>query len=225
MIYPERSEKLKQAAYRRQFNLTIVLENVHDVHNIGAVLRTCDSVGLKEIFILYTEPHLSEERIEQGSTTASGSAKWIDIHYYEDIDDCFEHIARDYDDIWSTHMAADSKSLYELDLTRSVALVFGNEHAGVSEAVLAKCTGNFLIPQQGFVQSLNISVACAISLYEACRQRMEKDFYTDNPTATEAEKEQLFQRFIEIHETRHKRGYLKRIAKEKYREQKKNNKR
>jgi tRNA (guanosine-2'-O-)-methyltransferase len=76
--------------------------------------------------------------------------------------------------------------LYELNLTEPVALVFGNEHAGVSEEVLALCDGNFIIPQVGMIKSLNISVACAVSLYEAYRQRMLAGFY-ENTRLSEME--------------------------------------
>ncbi|MCB0616517.1 MAG: RNA methyltransferase, partial [Phaeodactylibacter sp.] len=54
---PERKQRLKEVAFRRQAGLTVILENVHDPHNIGAVIRSCDSVGIPEIFVLYTEPH------------------------------------------------------------------------------------------------------------------------------------------------------------------------
>ena len=82
-----------------------------------------------------------------------------------------------FEKVFATHLGEQAHSLYELDLTQSVALVFGNEHSGVSEEALKYCDGNFIIPQVGMVQSLNISVACAVSLYEAFRQRNEKGFY------------------------------------------------
>ena len=70
-----------------------------------------------------------------------------------------------------THLAADSIPLHQIDFTQSVALVFGNEHSGVSDGLVALCDGNFIIPQVGIIKSLNISVACAVSLYEAFRQK------------------------------------------------------
>ena len=76
-----------------------------------------------------------------------------------------------YDKIFTTHLAADSVGLYEIDFTGSVALVFGNEHEGVSDEIRGQADGNFIIPQVGIIKSLNISVACAVSIYEALRQR------------------------------------------------------
>jgi tRNA (guanosine-2'-O-)-methyltransferase len=90
--------------------------------------------------------------------------------------------------------------LYDLNLTESVALLFGNEHKGVSEAALTYCDGNFLIPQYGMVQSLNISVACAVSVYEALRQRKASGFYSDNPVLNETEQAELYEQYQLRHE-------------------------
>ena len=77
--------------------------------------------------------------------------------------------------IWATHLSADAKNLYELELTRPSALAFGNEHQWVSEELLSYADGNFIIPMVGMIPSLNVSVACAVSLYEAYRQRAAAD--------------------------------------------------
>lgn len=76
-----------------------------------------------------------------------------------------------YNKILTTSLSSDAVSLYALDLTQKVALVFGNEHSGVSEEIREMSDGNFVIPQIGMIQSLNISVACAVTLYEAFRQK------------------------------------------------------
>jgi len=194
---PERKQRLQEVAARRQNTLAVVLENVHDPHNIGAVLRSCDSVGVQEVFILYTEDHLDEERIELGSRTSSGARKWLDIHLYRDVDACFEAVKSRYEHLWATHLGESAKSLYELDLTQSVALLFGNEHDGLSQQALGHATGNFLIPQVGMVQSLNISVACAVSLYEASRQRHTAGMYGKNSPLSPAQLEELTESYLE----------------------------
>jgi tRNA (guanosine-2'-O-)-methyltransferase len=208
----ERKERLASVAARRQPNLTVVLENVHDPHNIGAVLRSCDSVGIREIFVLYTEPSLDQERIEIGKNASSGARKWIDIHLYHDVASCFAHVQQKYDHIWATHLGEQAVDLYEIDFTQSVALLFGNEHDGVSEASLQFATGNFLIPQMGMVQSLNISVACAVTLYEALRQRRAADMYQTNNPMSPAERETLIEAYLDRHDRKnynkfvHKKG-------------------
>lgn len=207
---PEREAKFRQVASRRQPNLTVILENVHDPHNIGAVLRTCDSVGIKEIFVLYSEPQLHRDRLELGKQSSSGARRWVDVHFYTNTAACFQHVQQHYQKIWSTHLSEDSMDLYDLNLTESVALLFGNEHDGLSEEALQYSNGNFLIPQIGMVKSLNISVACAVTLYEAYRQRNQKGYYTSHPLMSKQEAEHLFQYYAEIHDSKDKRPSVER---------------
>lgn len=165
---PERKDKLLSVLNKRQTDLTVVLENVFDPHNISAVMRTCDAVGIQEIYVLNTK---IPRHKKWGSKSSSSAAKWLTIHQFDNAEACFEQLKKKYNKIYTTHLAGDSVGLYELDLTESVALVFGNEHSGVSDEMLAMSDGNFIIPQVGIIRSLNISVACAVTLYEAYRQK------------------------------------------------------
>lgn len=176
-ILEKRIDRFKDVISKRQYDLTIILENVHDPHNIGAVLRTCDSVGIGEIFIIYTDKVLQERGVEVGDKSSSGAKQWIDIHYFEDVASCMKIVKKKYSNIYSTKLGEDSKNLYELKLSKSCALLFGNEHKGVSAKASKYVDSNFIIPQHGFVKSLNISVACAVALYEAQRQRFKKGMY------------------------------------------------
>ncbi|MFY0672936.1 MAG: RNA methyltransferase [Bacteroidia bacterium] len=175
----ERSEnrvnKVRNVLAQKQPGLTVVLENVHDPHNIMAVIRTCDAVGVVEVHIIETRERTWDPKL--GKNSSSGAKKWITAHTYQSVDSCFEYLRKEGKQIYTTHMGKSSKSLYELDLVQDVALVFGNEHYGVSEEAVSKSDGNFLIPQFGMIQSLNISVACAVSLFEASRQRQERGLY------------------------------------------------
>jgi tRNA (guanosine-2'-O-)-methyltransferase len=174
---PERKARITHVLNHRQPDLTVVLENVHDPHNISAVMRTCDSIGIQDIYILNTRIARHSKFGKKSSASAAG---WLSIHHFEDIDTCFMALREKYTKIYATHLGTESYSLYDLNLTEPVALVFGNEHAGVSEDALKLCDGNFIIPQVGMVQSLNISVACAVSLYEAFRQRQNAGHYDNN---------------------------------------------
>ncbi|NBR37315.1 MAG: RNA methyltransferase [Chitinophagales bacterium] len=165
---PERLHKLTEVLKKRQIDITIVLENVFDPHNISAVMRTCDAVGIQEIHILNTR---IPRHKKWGARSSSSAAKWLTIHQYEEVDACFSKLRKDYGRILTTHLASDAVPLHALDLTQSVALVFGNEHSGVSDEIRSLADGNFMIPQVGIIQSLNISVACAVTLYEAFRQK------------------------------------------------------
>lgn len=150
------------------------MENVNDPHNISAVMRTCDSVGIQEIYVLNTRMGRHDKFGKKSSASAAG---WLTIHQFDNTEACFEALRKKYSKIFATHLGAESHSLYDLKLTEPVALLFGNEHAGVTEDALKLCDGNFIIPQVGMVQSLNISVACAVTLYEAFRQRQAAGLY------------------------------------------------
>ena len=184
---PQRKEKLISVLNKRQNDITVVLENVFDPHNISAVMRTCDAVGVQEIYILNTKipPHK-----KWGAKSSSSAAKWLTVHQYENAEDCFSSLRKRYSAILTTHLSNDAVSLHNIDLTKSIALVFGNEHDGVSEEIRKLADGNFVIPQVGIIQSLNISVACAVSLYEAFRQRSLAGYYNE-PKLKEEQLNQL----------------------------------
>jgi tRNA (guanosine-2'-O-)-methyltransferase len=173
----ERFERLTTVLSKRQPDLTVVLENVADPHNISAVMRTCDAVGIQEIFILNTR---IPRHKKWGARSSSSAEKWLTVNQFTDAGECFEEVRKRFRRIYTTHLAENSRDLYELDLTEPVALVFGNEHSGVSPEILPFADGNFLIPQFGIIRSLNISVACAVSLYEAMRQKRSAGHY-DSP--------------------------------------------
>lgn len=171
---PERREKLLSVLSKRQAGLTVVMENVHDPHNISAVMRTCESVGIQDVYVLTTK--IAKHK-RFGIRSSSSAAKWLTIHQHTDAAECFAELRMHYDKILTTHLATDSVGLYEIDFTKRVALVFGNEHDGVSDEIRAMADGNFIIPQMGIIQSLNISVACAVSVYEAFRQKKAAGHY------------------------------------------------
>ncbi len=165
---PERSERLNAVLNKRQPGITVVLENVSDPHNISAVMRTCDAIGIQDIYVLNSA---IQRHKKWGAKSSSSAAKWLTVHQYTDVKECFDALRKNYKKIYTTHLSTDAVDLYDINLTESVALVFGNEHSGVSEELIGLCDGNFIIPQVGIIKSLNISVACAVSLYEAYRQK------------------------------------------------------
>ncbi len=174
---PERYNRLTSVLNKRQPDLTIVLENVFDPHNVSAVMRTCDAVGIQDVHILNNRipPHK-----KWGYRSSSTANKWLNIHQFTNAESCFKEIREKYKRIYTTHLSEDSVEIFDLDLTESIALVFGNETFGVSEEILKFSDGNFIIPQVGIIKSLNISVACAITLYEAFRQKKAKGHYLES---------------------------------------------
>jgi tRNA (guanosine-2'-O-)-methyltransferase len=184
---PEREQRIISVLDKRQDNLVIVLENVFDPHNISAVMRTCDAVGVQDVYVLNTR---IPRHKKWGAKSSSSAASWLTIHEYSDAEKCFHHLRSKVDHIFTTHLSSDAVSLYEMDLTGRIALVFGNEHSGVSEEILSLSDGNFIIPQVGIIKSLNISVACAVTLYEAFRQKAAAGQYAQ-PALPAARYDQL----------------------------------
>ena len=111
---PERSEKLLKVLHRRQNNLTVVMENVQDPHNISAVMRTCDAVGIQDIYILNTK---IPRHKKFGAKSSSSAAKWLTLHQFEDVASCFAELRRKYSKILTTHLSTDAVGLYEIHAT------------------------------------------------------------------------------------------------------------
>ncbi|MEO6916856.1 MAG: RNA methyltransferase [Chitinophagaceae bacterium] len=171
---PERRERLETVLNNRQPDITVVLENVSDPHNISAVMRTCDAIGIQDIYILNTKIGAHKR---WGVKSSSSASKWITTHQFTNAAECMGVLRPRYSRILTTHLSTEAVGLYELNLASPIALVFGNEHDGVSEEVRAMADGNFIIPQVGMIRSLNISVACAVTLYEAMRQKVSAGHY------------------------------------------------
>jgi tRNA (guanosine-2'-O-)-methyltransferase len=165
---PQRYQRLISVLNKRQPNLTVVLENVFDPHNVSAVMRTCDAVGIQDVFVLNNRiaPHK-----KWGYRSSSTAAEWLTIHQFTDVNECFNELRKRYKKIYATYLSESVKSVYDINMTEPVALIFGNETFGVSDDIRKLTDGDFSIPQVGIIKSLNISVAVAVTLYEAYRQK------------------------------------------------------
>lgn len=172
-----RIERLKQVIDKRTDTLTVILENVHDPHNLSAVARSCDAVGILEICLLY---HGEQEPRRLEKISSASASKWLEVKYFYSVEQCFEYVRNKGMKIYTTAIGREAVDLYSVDFKEPTAIVFGNEHTGVSELAYKLSDGNIIIPQVGMVKSLNISVACAVTLYEAFRQRLMAGFY-DSP--------------------------------------------
>lgn len=191
-----RAERIRMITAKRQQDVVVVLENVHDPHNIGAVLRTCDSVGVTEVIALYTEAHLTQDTLDHAirSKTSSGAYRWVEAKLIRDVDECVAYLRAKGLRILGTHLHAEAKSIYDSQFTDGVAVVLGNEKIGLSSKMQAHLDGNIFIPQVGMVKSLNISVACAIVLYEIYRQREQIGLYNKDSVDPD-----LYQKYVENH--------------------------
>ena len=182
LVTERRLARFRNTIERRQPTLHLVLENVHDPHNVSAVLRTCDAVGVGMVHLVYTY----EKFPKIGKTSSASAWKWMEMMPHGSIEECYAHLRSLGCRIYATDLSDRAESLYEADLTAAVALVFGNEKRGVSPEASSLADGNILIPMVGLIQSLNISVACAVTLYEAMRQRLAAGMYA-RPALSESE--------------------------------------
>ncbi|HEU0050626.1 MAG TPA: RNA methyltransferase, partial [Patescibacteria group bacterium] len=162
---------------RRQKTLAVVLENVDDPHNIGAILRSCDAFGVQDVHLLYTKKHPpSISRIRSESAASVGSAKWLRLTRWNSTEKLIRELKRKKWKIAVTDLSHKGIDLIKADFSQSVAVVIGNEHGGISKELAKAADMNIRIPMIGFVQSFNVSVAAAIILYEIFRQREKAGF-------------------------------------------------
>jgi tRNA (guanosine-2'-O-)-methyltransferase len=169
-----RLEKIRRILSHRQPDLTVVLENIHDPHNVSAILRSADAVGIAEVHLVYT----TEEFPKIGRKSSASASKWVGRRKWRNVEECYASLRREEFKIFASQLDASSLSVFDLNMKNKVALIFGNEHRGVSEEAAALADARFKVPMYGMIESLNVSVACAVSLYEALRQRLEQGDYS-----------------------------------------------
>jgi len=177
-----RRKKILRVLSRRQPDATIVMENIHDPHNVSAIFRSADAVGIPEVQLVYT----NTEFPKIGKKSSSSANKWVTKRRFSSVKECYDALHAEGYRIYATRLDDKARPLYEVDLTEKVAIVMGNEHAGVSDDAAALADGTILIPMMGMIQSLNVSVAAAVTLYEMLRQRLAAGKYAETGYTKEA---------------------------------------
>jgi tRNA (guanosine-2'-O-)-methyltransferase len=179
LLTDQRRARIDEVLARRTRSVVPVLDGLYDPHNVAAVLRSADSFGAQEVHIIEgDEPLLASTRVTQGAD------RWLDIVRHRDPRACVLGLKERGYAVYAAMM--DGQTPPEALATMpKVALVFGSEHSGVSDAVLELCDGRYTIPMRGFSQSLNVSVAAALTLYAATRGR-EGDLAADDLFALRA---------------------------------------
>lgn len=169
---PERFQTLRRVLSHRQADLTVLMDNVHKPHNVSAVLRTCDAVGVLEAHAVWPNP-----RLRPLGSTSSGAGKWVRVHTHPDTAAAVNALRQRGFQIVTANHTPDAMDYREVNYTRACALVLGAELQGVSGDAIALTDVEVVIPMQGMVESLNVSVAAAIILFEAQRQRLARGRY------------------------------------------------
>lgn len=171
-----RVAKIDRALSLRQPTLAVILENIHDPHNFNAILRSADATGALRVAMVY----YIEKMPRLAHTSSSGANKWAEIERFTSIEACCEKFRSEGFRIYGTKLDPEARPMYDNDFTEPTAFIIGNEHRGISEAAAKHSDELLYIPMMGMVESLNVSVATAVCLFEAMRQRRAKGMY-DSP--------------------------------------------
>lgn len=185
-ITDERLERIRQVLAHRQKDLTLVMDNIHDPHNVSAILRSCDAFGVPEVHLYYTTNAFPDI----GKKSSGSARKWVRRQRHRDARSLREHLQAQGMSLLVTGFSERAKPLPQWDLTRPTAVVLSNEHEGIKPELAALADGEIIIPMVGMVQSFNVSVAAALILYEAWRQRAAAGGY-DQPTLSPEELAEL----------------------------------
>ncbi|MEM9103360.1 MAG: tRNA (guanosine(18)-2'-O)-methyltransferase TrmH [Pseudomonadota bacterium] len=183
-----RFERFRQTLNKRQTHLNLLLDNVHKPHNIAAILRTCDAVGIGEIDAVFPKPLLKECR-----HTAAGSSRWVDVNILEDLETGYQRARARKQQVLAAHFSDKAIDFREIDYTLPTCIVLGAEKNGVSNTTIEQADAHIIIPMLGMVQSLNVSVANALILYEAQRQCSEKGLYDEQRLDQNTVNQKLFE--------------------------------
>lgn len=196
MPTPERLEKLTRAVNERRKGI-ILLEDIHDKHNVEAVFRSCDAFGIQMIYIIFDKERPFDPRLV-GRNSSSSANKWIDFKIFTKTEDAYAELKADGYKIYATALSPDAKSIYDMNLIESEKVVFalGNENRGLSEYAIKAADCCMVIPMLGMIQSLNLSVTASICMFELNRQRLASKRFTDF-LLSENERVSLLKDFIE----------------------------
>ncbi|GMH36335.1 hypothetical protein BSKO_04203 [Bryopsis sp. KO-2023] len=169
-VSPERQASIAKVAAERTFSVVPVIEGIHNSGNIAAVLRSADAMGYGAVHCI----HKSDQKYKKSQRSSAGADKWLDVCVWDDTRECLTQFKDRGFNIVATHMTKASIDMHDVDWTKPTAVVLGNEGEGISDTTVELSDACAIIPMVGFVESFNISVAAAVTLYEARRSRIEK---------------------------------------------------
>ncbi|MFT5674121.1 MAG: tRNA (guanosine-2'-O-)-methyltransferase [Paraglaciecola sp.] len=183
----ERYQRIRTLLARRQPSLTVCMEEVHKPHNVSAVVRSCDAVGVHRVHAVW------DKKTKLRRSTAVGSQNWVYTDVHANIEDAISHLKQQNMQVLVTHLSEDAIDFREIDYTRPTAIILGQEKHGATGRAIELADKNIVIPMVGMVQSLNVSVAAALVLYEAQRQRQQAGMYDQQQLSEEECQRMLFE--------------------------------
>lgn len=187
-VRPERFHRLVDVLDRRQPDLTVLMEKVHKAHNFSAVLRSCDSVGVLEAHAVPPD-----DGLDLDAEISASAAQWIPVRRHDSVSDGVARLKESGMQVLAAHPGPGAVDYRAPDLTRPTAILLGTELYGVTDEALELADGSVEIPMAGMIRSLNVSVAAALLLYEAYRQRDAAGFYDECRLDPERRRRILFE--------------------------------
>lgn len=168
MLTAERRERIDKVVVERNFSTAVVLESIYDRGNISAVMRSAEGLGFGNFHVIETQ-----EKFKESQRVTQGADKWVEVQKWKSSATAIAALKKQGYKLCVTTLE-NARPLHEIDFSGPVALVLGNEKSGVSAEMLAAADERVVIPMTGFVQSFNISVAGALSLYHICEDRRRR---------------------------------------------------
>ncbi len=169
---PARLRRVQQVLDRRQPDLAVLAEDVYKPHNLSAMLRSCDAVGVGVVHAVRPTGG-----VPTFSATSASAEKWVELRVHADLHEALKHVRAGGSQLLAAHFSPAAVDYRDVDYTRPTCLVLGNERTGVTRQAAAAADAHIVIPMFGMVRSLNVSVATAVILFEAQRQRRAAGFY------------------------------------------------
>ncbi len=182
---PQRYARIREMLTNRQPDLTVCLEQVHKPHNISAIIRTADAVGVHQVHAVWPTSRMSTL-----ASSAAGSNSWVQVKTHRCIADAIAHVKTQGMQVLATHLSDNAVDFRDIDYTRPTCILMGQEKTGITQQALALADQDIIIPMIGMVQSLNVSVASALILYEAQRQRQNAGMYQREHCVLDDEEQQ-----------------------------------
>ena len=184
-VLPRRFKRIKSVLNKRIQDLTVLVEGVSKPHNLSAILRTCDAAGVFEANFIF-----NKNKVKTFNSTAQGSQKWVKLNNYSSSIDAAKKLKKKGFKLFGTTLNKKSIDYRKLDFTQNTCFILGAEKWGLSDDLLAEVDECIYIPMYGMVQSLNVSVAASILLFEAIRQRDQVGLLPKNGEGIEQQKYQ-----------------------------------
>lgn len=183
---PERLQRINDMLALRQTDLTVLLEEVHKPHNVSAIIRSCDAVGVQNVHTVWFD------KVATIRPISMGAHDWIDIHSHRSVEQAISQLKGEGKQVLVTHLSDTAIDFREVDYTKPTAIIFGQERFGATEQAIAQADQDIVIPMMGMTQSLNVSVAAALILYEAQRQRQDAGMYLNTQLPEDLRQRILF---------------------------------